>query len=81
MDYSSVLRRAWDITWRYKGLWILGILASCSGNGGSGAGGRGGSGFNYNFGGGNGQTPGGPDQFLTVSRNRPGSSWGWPFCA
>lgn len=72
MDYSSVLRRAWDITWRYKGLWILGILAGCSGNGGSGAGGRGGSGFNYNFGGGNGQTPGGPDQFFN---NVPEQTW------
>jgi hypothetical protein len=27
MDYSKVLRRAWEITWRWKVLWILGFLA------------------------------------------------------
>ncbi len=39
MDYGEVLRRAWQITWKYKGLWILGILSSCSGGGGGGGGG------------------------------------------
>jgi hypothetical protein len=28
MDYGKVLGRAWDITWRWKVLWILGFLAS-----------------------------------------------------
>jgi hypothetical protein len=28
MDYGRVLRRAWEITWRWKVLWILGFLAS-----------------------------------------------------
>ena len=32
MDYGEVLSRAWGITWKNKGLWILGILAGCSGN-------------------------------------------------
>lgn len=41
MDYGSVLKRTWDITWKYKGLWVLGILAAC-GNGGGGGGGGGG---------------------------------------
>jgi hypothetical protein len=28
MDYGAVLGRAWDITWRWKVLWVLGFLAS-----------------------------------------------------
>jgi hypothetical protein len=28
MDYGKVLSRAWEITWRWKVLWILGFLAS-----------------------------------------------------
>jgi hypothetical protein len=28
MDYGKVLSRAWEITWRWKILWILGFLAS-----------------------------------------------------
>jgi hypothetical protein len=28
MDYGKVLSRAWEITWRWKVLWILGLLAS-----------------------------------------------------
>jgi hypothetical protein len=37
MDYSYLLRRAWEITWRYKFLWIFGfIMALC----GQGSGGR-----------------------------------------
>ena len=38
MDYAEVLKRAWDITWKNKGLWILGILAACTGGGGGGGG-------------------------------------------
>jgi hypothetical protein len=32
MDYGEVLSRAWKIIWRFKILWIFGILASCSSN-------------------------------------------------
>ena len=40
MDYGKVFGRAWEITWRWKVLWILGFLASLgSGGGGSGSGG------------------------------------------
>lgn len=38
MDYVEVLKRAWTITWKNKGLWILGILAACTGGGGGGGG-------------------------------------------
>lgn len=48
MDFGEVLSRAGRITWRYKGLWVLGVLASCgSGNGGGGGGG--GSNLNTSF--------------------------------
>lgn len=30
MDIGSVLSRAWQIIWKFKVLWIFGILASCS---------------------------------------------------
>lgn len=36
MDISGIIKRAWEITWKHKGFWVLGILASCSGGGGSG---------------------------------------------
>lgn len=33
MDFGEVLRRTWEITWKNKGLWILGVLAGCSASG------------------------------------------------
>ena len=50
MDFGEVLSRAWQITWKYKVLWIFGILAGCGGQGGRGS-------FNFQ---GNGGAPGGP---------------------
>lgn len=32
MDFGKVLTRAWEIIWKFKALWIFGILASCGGN-------------------------------------------------
>jgi hypothetical protein len=53
LNLGEVLTKAWQITWKFKVLWIFGILASCSGsnrgnfNSGSGGGnGSGGSGGN-----------------------------------
>ena len=38
MDYGKILTRAWEITWRWKILWILGFLAALgSGSGGGGS--------------------------------------------
>lgn len=49
MNHQKILRRAWDILWRYRVLWIFGfLLALTSGGGASSAGGGG------NGGGGNG---------------------------
>ena len=36
MDYGKILGRAWEITWRWKVLWILGFLASLGQGWGSG---------------------------------------------
>ncbi|MCC7511122.1 MAG: hypothetical protein IT296_00595, partial [Anaerolineae bacterium] len=48
-NFGEVLSRAWKITWKYKILWIFGILSSCSrGGGGSSGGGNGGDGNGYN---------------------------------
>ena len=33
MVISAIFKRAWEITWKHKGLWVLGILANCSGGG------------------------------------------------
>ena len=38
MDYGKILSRAWEITWRWKILWILGFLVALGrGNGGGGS--------------------------------------------
>jgi hypothetical protein len=35
LNFSEVLTRAWQITWKYKVLWIFGVLASCNSSRGS----------------------------------------------
>ncbi len=40
MDYGYALTRAWQITWKYKVLWIFGILAGCGTNSSSGGSGN-----------------------------------------
>jgi hypothetical protein len=47
MDYSAIIKRAWQVTWRYKALWVLGVFAGvsgCSSSGGSNYSSKGGSG-------------------------------------
>lgn len=39
MDYGKVLKRAWEITWKWKILWVLGFLAALGQGGGGGGGG------------------------------------------
>lgn len=46
MDFGAIIKRSWQITWRYKALWILGIFAGVSGCAG-GSGGSGGGGSNW----------------------------------
>lgn len=54
MDYFGILKRAWNITWKYKALWVLGLFAG-AGGGSSGGGG--------NYSGGSGGGDGSYDQF------------------
>lgn len=37
-NFGEVLSRAWQITWKYKVLWIFGILAGCAQGSGGGSG-------------------------------------------
>jgi hypothetical protein len=30
MDYAALLKRAWDVTWNHKILWVFGLFAGCS---------------------------------------------------
>ena len=73
MDHIKVLKRAWETTWRYRALWVFGIivaLTTASAGGSSGSGGSSSGGSN----GGNGrfQPPGDfpwpPSEY----------SWPWP---
>ena len=41
MNYGDLLKRAARITWRYKVLWIFGILLALTAGGGGGGGGGG----------------------------------------
>ena len=43
-NFGEVLTRAWQITWKFKVLWIFGILAGCARGGGGGSGGGGNTG-------------------------------------
>ena len=46
-NFGEVLTRAWQIVWKFKVLWIFGILAGCARGGGGGNGGGGNSRFNF----------------------------------
>jgi hypothetical protein len=71
MYIGDVLRRTWQITWRFKGLWILGILAGCSGGGGGGGSSSGsGGGVRYQFDG--GRFPGWDHYFRNLDPNLVG---------
>jgi len=49
MDFGEIIGKAWKITWKFKGLWILGILAGCSAGGGGGGGGSPSTGANFSY--------------------------------
>ena len=51
MDHIKVLKRAWETTWRYRALWIFGIILALTtgGRSWSAARGDGGRGFQYNL--------------------------------
>jgi hypothetical protein len=49
MDYGEVLSKAWKIIWKFKILWIFGILASCTSNAASSVGSGGNNGVRYTY--------------------------------
>jgi hypothetical protein len=53
MEYTRILKQAWDITWKHKSLWLFGFLLTLFG----GTGFRGGSGVQYRFGSGDHLSP------------------------
>lgn len=38
MDYFDILKRAWNVTWKYKALWVLGFFVGAGGSSGGGSG-------------------------------------------
>jgi hypothetical protein len=48
LDYGNILSRAWHITWRYRALWVFGILVALFSGGGGGGGNSTGYSFNGN---------------------------------
>jgi len=54
MDFGKILSKAWKIIWKFKILWLFGILSSC-GQGGGGGGGSSNTGYRTSVG--NGDIP------------------------
>jgi hypothetical protein len=36
MRFGEIIKKAWNITWRYRALWVLGLFAGVTGGGGAG---------------------------------------------
>lgn len=49
---DQILKRAWQILWNYKILWVFGLLLTLTGAGSRGGGGNGGSGYRSSYSGG-----------------------------
>lgn len=76
-NFGEVLSRAWKITWKYKILWIFGILSGCGRGGGSGSSSGGGGSGNGN---GSGYSPFGSnaEHFLSQVVDWISNNW-WIF--
>ncbi len=59
MNYTGIIKRAWNIVWRYRILWLFGLLAGSSG---------GTSGGSSNYSTGRGDFGGTPDYFYDIER-------------
>lgn len=76
MEYGRIVRRALDITWRHKVLWVFGIAAVLFGGGKrGGGGGGGGSGLQYVF---SGKDIEQWRQGIPSIPGRPFGPWEWP---
>jgi hypothetical protein len=67
INFGEIITKAWKITWKFKVLWIFGILAGCAGGNGSN--------FNFNSGSGNRNIGNGsnsmPDFFKNFDNMQP----------
>lgn len=75
MNYAEVLKRAGQIIWKYKVLWIFGILASCGQGGGGGSGGSGSSNYNGNYDSGTDFLPPQAQQWLNDTARYLSENW------
>ena len=80
MDFGEVLTRAWKIIWKFKVLWIFGILSSC-GQGGGGGGGGGGGNAGVRFSGGDPNLPPEMRRFFNGVENFFENIQGWEIAA
>lgn len=64
-NIGNILKRAWQILWNYKVLWVFGFLMVLTGANGGGGGGGGGSSYRYN------------PQTANSTNNFPGIASGW----
>ncbi|MEA5077836.1 MAG: hypothetical protein VB013_04625 [Anaerolineaceae bacterium] len=64
-NIGNILKRAWQILWNYKVLWVFGFLMVLTGANGGGGGGGGGSSYRYN------------PQTANSAQNFPGMASGW----
>ncbi len=58
MDHINIIKQAWNTTWRYKALWVFGILLALTSGGGGGGGGGGNTGAQFSGNGGEWNWPG-----------------------
>lgn len=49
MNHTQILKRAWNILWSYKMLWVFGILLAITAGGGGSNGANGANNFDYNI--------------------------------
>jgi hypothetical protein len=80
MDFGEILTKAWKIIWKFKILWIFGILVSC-GQGGGGGGGGGGGNAGFQFSGDETNIPPGLERFFYGMENFFDYIQGWQIAA
>jgi len=79
MNFGEILTKAWKIIWKFKVLWIFGILSSCGQGSGGGGGGGGNIGVQYSPG--DAEIPPGMRQFFYGLENFFENIHGWQIAA
>jgi hypothetical protein len=79
MDFGEILTKAWKIIWKFKILWLFGILSSCGQGGGGGGGGSSNSGVQFS--GGDANIPPGMRDFFNNFEYFFNNIQGWQIAA